>query len=401
MERRSLVHKETQSQLDSLVAALKGDRLTRREFLRRGTTLGLTASLLADSAARCCPAAAAEAPTPEVVKNIAKEGKRLFIYNWEDYIHPRIIPAFEREFGVKVTYDTFPSNEHLLAKLQAGGARYDVVFPTHNFLQIYLAQGLLAPLNHDHMPLLSNLLPRFRNNPVDPGNTYGVPYSWGTTALAHNTKYTTDDPHLGNWALLFESGPQRYSGKLGMTDEREEVIAAALQYLGYNPNSRDTSQLRQAGEVLQRLKPHIKAFYPGAEVRKALITEDIVVSHSWSGETVKAQESNATVAWSFPKEGATGWFDVMAIPKVAPHKFTAEVFINYMLRPEVAADNAATTGYAVANQAAIARYVAPKLAQNPAIYPPDELLARVTFLEVIPDEILPVYEDIWLRVLAG
>ena len=401
MERRNLVHRETQSQLDSLVVALEGNRLTRREFLHRGATLGLTASLLADIVAQCCPAVAAETPPPEVVKKIAKEGKRLFIYNWEDYLHPRIIAAFEREFGVKVTYDTFPSNEHLLAKLQAGGARYDVVFPTHNFLQIYIAQGLLAPLNHDHIPLLSHLLPRFRNNPVDPGNTYGVPYSWGTTALAHNARDTKDDPHLGSWALLFDSGPQRYSGKLGMTDEREEVIAAALQYLGYNPNSRDANQLRQAGAVLQRLKPHIKAFYPGVEIRKALITEDLVVAHSWSGETVKAQQSNATVAWSLPKEGATGWFDVMAIPKVAPHKFTAEVFINYMLRPEVAADNAATTGYAIANQVAMERYVAPNVARNPAIYPPDDLLARVTFLEVIPDELLPVYEEIWLRILAG
>ena len=236
--------------------------------------------------------------------------------------------------------------------------------------------------------------------PFDPGNKYTVPYGWGMTALAHNTTYTQDDPRIGSWALLFEGGPQRYSGKLGFTDEREEVMAAALQYLGYSANSHSKDELRQAGELLLRVKPHIKAFYPGAEAKKALITEDIVVALSWSGETVKAHAQNPAVVWSLPKEGGTGWFDGMAIPKAAPHKFTAAVFINYMLRPDVAAANANTTGYATANRVAIEQYVVPQVANNPAIYPPADALARVTFLETIPDDLLPFYEDIWTRVLG-
>jgi spermidine/putrescine transport system substrate-binding protein len=207
-----------------------------------------------------------------------------------------------------------------------------VIFPTHYFLPIYLAQGLLAPLDHANLPHLHNAFAKFRNTPFDPGNVYTVPYGWGMTGLAYNATYTKDDPRLGSWALVFESGPQRYSGKLGFTDEREEVMAAALQYLGHHANTRTKDTLRQAGEILLRLKPHIKAFYPGAEMKKALITQDVVVAQSWNGEAVKARAKIRAVLWGVPQEGGTGWFDTMAIPKV-PHKFTAEVFYELHAAP--------------------------------------------------------------------
>jgi spermidine/putrescine transport system substrate-binding protein len=394
--------RHTRTQLDVWTEALWQGRLTRRAFVRRGIALGVASSLLTEIVGLYTRVAAAETgPAPQVLERIKKEGKKLFVYNWEDYVHPNTIPQFEKEFGVKVTYDTFPSNEQLLAKLQAGGVKYDVIFPTHHFLPIYLAQGLLAPLDHANLPHLPNVFAKFRNTPFDPGNAYTVPYNWGMTGLAYNATSTKDDPHLGSWALVFESGAQRYSGKLGFTDEREEVMAAALQYLGHHANTRTTDTLRRAGELLLRLKPHIKAFYPGAEMKKALITEDIVVAQCWNGEAVKARAKKSDVGWSVPREGGTGWFDTMAIPKSAPHKFTAEVFMNYMLRPEVAADNSHTTGYATTNQVAVEKYIDPQVAGNPAVYPPAEVLGRVTFLETIPDDLLPLYENIWMRILGA
>src|SRR5262245_46914422 len=154
----------TRTQLDTWVEALWQERLTRRQFVRRGAALGVTAPLLADIVALLRREVAAETgPAPQVLEQIKREGKRLFVYNWEDYIHPNTIPRFEKEFGVKVTYDTFPSNEQLLAKLQAGGAKYDVIFPTHNFVQIYIAQGLLTPLHHEQLPNLQNVLAKFRD----------------------------------------------------------------------------------------------------------------------------------------------------------------------------------------------------------------------------------------------
>ncbi len=388
-------------QLDASVESLFEKRISRRDFIRRATVMGVSAALITDIMALHGKAFAAQRPSPEVLEKIGKEGGALYVYNWEEYIHPDTIPDFEKEFGVKVTYDTFPGNEHLLAKLQAGGAPYDIVFPTHNFVPIHIAQGLLAPLNLDNIPDLKNSTPRFLDTSFDPGNKYSVPYLWGMTALAHNTKYTKDDPNLGSWALLFESGPKRYSGKLGLTDEREEVIATALEYMGYSVNTHNKAELKEAGELLMKLKPHVKAFYPGAEETKALITEDIVVGHEWNGEVVKANRKNPAVEWLLPKEGGTGWFDNMAITKDAPHKFTAEAFINYMLRPDVASRNSDEGGYATSNRVAVEKFVDPETAANPAIYPTDEDLKRIEFLAVIPDELLPIYDDIWTRLLAA
>ena len=132
-------------QLDKWVEGLFQERITRRDFMRRGTALGISAVFLSDILALHGDAFAAESPSPEVLEKIKNEGGELFVYNWEEYIHPDTIPNFETEFGVKVIYDTYPGNEQLLAKLQAGGSRYDVVFPTHNFVPIHVGQGLLAP----------------------------------------------------------------------------------------------------------------------------------------------------------------------------------------------------------------------------------------------------------------
>jgi spermidine/putrescine transport system substrate-binding protein len=388
-------------QLDASVEGLFQERITRQQFIRRAAAWGVSAALVSDILALHGTAFAAEKTSPEVLEKIKKEGGELFVYNWEEYIHPDTVPGFEKEFGVNVTYDTYPGNEQLLAKLQAGGAPYDIVFPTHNFVPIHIGQGLLAPLNLDNIPNIKNITSRFLNTSFDPGNKYTLPYLWGMTALAHNTKYTKDDPNVGSWALLFESGPERYSGKLGMTDEREEVMATALAFLGYSVNSRNEKELREAGDLLMKLKPHIKAFYPGADETKALITEDIVVGHEWNGEVVKANRKNPNVVWNLPKEGGTAWFDNMAIAKGAPHKFTAETFIDYMCRPDVANQNSNEGGYATSNKAAVENYVQPETAKNPAIYPTDEDLKRLEFLAVIPDEILPVYDEIWTRLLSA
>lgn len=394
--------KKTKSDLDTSVKDLFEQRISRREFLRRSLVMGVSAALVGDILTlHSTEAHAAYKPSGDTLEKIKKEGGELAIYNWEGYIHPDVVPGFEEEYGVKVTYDTFPGNEALLAKLQGGGARYDVVFPTHNFVPIHAAQNLLAPLNHDNIPLMKNVVPKFLDTEFDEGNRYSLPYLWGMTAMGHNTKYTADDPNMGSWALMFESGPERYSGQLAFTNEREEVIATALSYLGYSVNSRSEAELREAGKVLQEVKPHVKAFYPGAEETKALIQEDVVVGHAWNGEVVKARRENPAVEWLLPKEGATAWFDTMAIPKVAPHKATAEAFINYMLRPDVAARNSDFGGYATTNQAAVEKVVPDEIANDPAIYPTEEQLDRLEFLGVIPDDILPIYSDIWTRLMSS
>lgn len=397
-----LPQREIKRRLDTSIGDLFEERISRRDFMRRAAALGMSAAMITDIlAVHIKDARAAEAPSGETLEKIKQEGGELFVYNWEEYIAPDTIPNFEKEFGVKVTYDTFPGNEALLAKLQAGGAGYDVVFPTHNFVPIHIAQGLLAPLNHDNLPLLKNVTPKFLDTSFDPGNKYTIPYLWGMTAMAYNAKYAGDDPNMGSWALMFESGPKRFSGQLGFTDEREEVLATALNYLGYSVNSRKKDELMEAGDLLIKIKPHIKAFYPGAQETKALVTEDIVLGHEWNGEVVKANRENSDVKWLLPKEGGTAWFDNLGIYKDAPHKFTAQAFLNYMMRPDVAAANSEAGGYATTNKVAVENNVPKDMAQDPAIYPTDKELERLEFLAVIPDDILPIYDDIWTRLLAA
>ena len=201
--------RDQRKKLAAATDALFEKRISRRAFTRRALAMGVAAPLVSDILGLHRRAFAAEGPSPEVLEQIKAEGGELAVYNWEEYIHPDTIPNFEEEYGVSVTFDTFPGNEQLLAKLQAGGAAYDVVFPTHNFVPIHAAQGLIQPLNLDALPNLSNVMPRFLDTNIDPGNEYTVPYLWGMTALAHNTDYTADDPNLGSWALMFESGPER------------------------------------------------------------------------------------------------------------------------------------------------------------------------------------------------
>ncbi len=370
--------------------------LTRRRFIVEAAALGFSGSLYGQTTTPAEPLQ----PDSAALRRVKREGSTLYIYNWEDYFHPDTIPEFEQLYRTKVVYDAYPGNEHMLAKLQTGGVSYDVIFPTHSFIPILVAQNLLSPLRRHYLPNRANIMPRFLDTHFDPGNKYSLPYTWGMTAIGYNSKYVKEDPNLGSWALIFDSGPQRYSGKIGFTDEREEVIAAALKYKGFSANTHKESELREAGKILVNIKPHLKAFYPGTDEKKAFITEDIVVGHSWNGEVVKAGEKNNAVKWSLPKEGGTGWYDAMVIGRQAPHKFTAHAFMNFLMRPDIAAKNSAAVGYATPNQTALQTIVAPEIAANPAVYPTAKDMKKIEFLATIPDHILPVYSDIWTRLLS-
>ncbi len=397
---RSIRMKDHHSLPDEDAALLLCGSITRREFVKRSLAAGVGIAVIADI---CAPYSTAFANGPELdlLERIKQEGGELFVHNWDDYIHPDTIPTFEREFGVKVRYSTFPGNEQLLAELGSGEQTYDVVFPSHHYVPVMIAQNLLAPVNRDHIPNLRKIIPKFLNTGFDPGNQYSVPYCWGMTALAYNTRLVGKDPNLGSWALMFESGSKSYSGKLGFTDEREEVIAAALIYLGYSANTQNISEIREAGKLLTGLKPHVRGFYTGDDEKTAFINEELAVGHSWNGDIVTAHWKNPTIRWNLPKEGGTGWFDTMVIPRNAPHKFTAEAFINYMHRPEVAADISNVTGYATSNGAAVDTYVFRKIAKNPAIYPTEKELQRIEFLGTVTDSVRPVYDEIWQRLTGS
>jgi spermidine/putrescine-binding protein len=284
--------------------------------------------------------------------------RELYLFNWDRYVDPQILKDFETEFGVRVIEDHYASNEDLLAKLQAGGAGYDVAVPSDYMVRIMIRQGLLARLDHSNLPNLRNLGSRFRAPAYDPRLEFSVPYLWGTSGIGYLGKRVQPAPT--SWADLFD--PERlkaHKGRVSMLNDMREAIGAALIYKGFSPNTRDPAQLAAARDVLLRQKP-LLAKYDSENYEDSLVAGETVLAHGWSGEIFTAQKDNPDILFALPREGTFLFVDNLVIPARSKRKRTAEVFINYLMRPEIAARNSVTLRYPTPNESA-RRMIDPKL----------------------------------------
>jgi spermidine/putrescine transport system substrate-binding protein len=318
----------------------------------------------------------------------------LHVFNWDNYLSPQVLKDFEKEFGARVIEDKFASNEDMLAKLQAG-AGYDVVVPSDYAVRIMVRQGLLAKLDHQQLPNLKHLAPRFRNPSYDAALEYAVPYLWGTTGIGYSKKGTAMGGAPRGWDDLFNPARlARHKGRVSMLNDMREAIGAALIYKGYSPNSTDPNELAAAKRVLLAQKP-LLAKYDSESYEDSLVAGETVLAHGWSGEIFTAQKDNDDIAFVVPTEGSFLFVDNMVIPKAAKHKRLAAQFIDYLLRPEVAARNAGDLGFPTPNAAAKAM-LDPKV--RGANY---ELPANVR-LHAIEDigAAGALYEKIWIEVKA-
>jgi spermidine/putrescine transport system substrate-binding protein len=378
------------SKIEELVEAFSTGRLTRRNFIKKTTALGLSlagALTIADGFFRN----SREAYAAQVDKS--KLSKELNVYNWSDYIDEATIPKFEKEFGVKINYDTFEDNESMLAKVQSGATGYDVVYPTGYMVEIMIKEDLLAPLDHGNIPNISGVNEALRNPPYDPGMKYSIPYQWGTTGFGYNSKKLSGK--VDSWSVLFDP---KYKGKITMLDDVRGAISVALKHLGYSLNTTSKSELMEAKKLLMEQKPLLKA-YMSAPVKSLLISEEVWISQLWSGDVYMAMEDNEAIVYCIPKEGCEVWTDNMCVLKSAPHKYTAEVWINYNMRPEV---SAAVSNYVwYATPLDTAKPLIDKEALNdPGIYPPQEVLNRCEFLVDI-GEATRIYDQIWTELKAA
>ena len=382
--------KNRKTMLDEVVATFESGGMTRRHFIKKATALGLSmagALTIADTFwSRTREAYAAQVDR-------SKLSKVLNIYNWSDYIAEDTIPNFEKEFGVKVNYDTYEDNEALLAKLQSGAAGYDIVVPTGYMVEIMLKQGLLAPINHENIPNLKGVIPALKSPPYDPGRKHTVPWQWGTTGFAYNSKHVAGK--VDSWRLLWEP---KYKGKITMLDDMRSTISVALKLMGYSLNSTDKNQLMEAKKLLMEQKPLLKA-YISAPVKSLLISGEVWLSQLWVGDTLMAKDENPAIEYCIPKEGCEIWDDNLAIPKSAPHKYTAEVWMNYCLRPEVSAGVSNFVHYATPVEAA-KQYITKADLNNPGIYPPPDVLKRLEFQKDV-GEATRIYDQIWTELKAA
>jgi len=304
-------------------------------------------------------------------------GPRLNVFNWSDYVAPDTIPNFEREFGLRVRYSTYESVPEMLAKVMSGNSGWDVIFPSAEYIQPMRDMGLLAPLRHDLLPNLSALDPQFQKPPWDPNLEWSVPYMHGATGIVYQKSLGWSP---GSWSDLWDA---RLAGKLTMLDDPPEVFAACLKTLGYSLNSSDSAELRAAQQRAIAQKPLVRA-YLNAEVRDQLVSGDVGAAQAWAVTAAQAIAaasersdgvSVSKLAFAFPAEGFPRYADNVAILRESGRMEAAHHFINYLLRPRVAAAIVETTRTATCNGAAL-EFLPEALRSDPVLYPPPDVLGR-------------------------
>jgi len=318
---------------------------------------------------------------------------RLNVYNWSAYVAPDTIPNFEKEFGIRVRYATYESNEEMLAKVLSGNSGWDVVFPTHNRLLPMRENGLLAPLRHDLLPNLPNLAPQFRAPVFDPLIEWGVPYMWYGTGIVYNRRVV---PPPTAWADLWN---ERLKGRLTMLDDPEDMLGACLKKLHLSFSSTDPGELRRAEQEAIAQK-HLLRAYLNAEVRDQMVAGDVLVAQLWSTTAQQAIDAAPNLAFAYPVEGFPFYVDCAVILRESGRQELAHKFLDYVLRPKVSAEIAAYTKTATANGAGQA-LLPPAIRDNPTIYPPPEIIARGEWPGTLPSATQKLRDRIWTEIKSA
>lgn len=340
--------------------------------------------------------------------------ERVHVYNWNDYFAADTLSGFQAHTGIRPVLDLYDSNEVLEAKLLAGASGYDLVFPTaHPFAARHVKAGIYRPLDKSKLPGLDQIDPAIMAElaKIDPGNAHLVPYLWGTTGLGLNPDQVRAalgaEAPLDTWALIFD--PEKASRLAGcgisLLDDPTEVFAAALVYLGKDPNSQASADLEAAAELIKAVRPYIRYFHSSQYISD-LANGALCLAHGYSGDVLQARERAAeagkgvTVVYRIPREGAVLWTDVMAIPKDAPNPEGAQALIAYLLRPEVIAQVSDHVYYANPNLAATPLIEA-ELRDDPGIYPPPEVRARLFTPNERTEREVRTLNRLWTRLKSG
>jgi putrescine transport system substrate-binding protein len=318
----------------------------------------------------------------------AQEEKVLHVFNWSDYIAEDTVPNFEKQSGIKVTYDVFDSNEVLETKLLAGRSGYDIVVPTAPFLERQIKAGVFLPLDKSKLPNLKNMDPEIMQRVAahDPGNQYSLTYLWGTIGLGYNpelVKRALGTDKIDSWSVLLEPGNAKKLAKCGIAilDAPTDVFGSVAIYKGLDPNSEKPEDLKVVEEALTKVRPYIRYFHSSSYIND-LAAGEICLALGWSGDVLQARDRGAaaakpvTVRYAIPKEGAINYFDMLAIPADAPHPDNAHAFLNYMMEPEVIAKVTNKVRFANGNSASMP-FVDESIRDDPNIYPSAEVRARL------------------------
>jgi putrescine transport system substrate-binding protein len=334
-------------------------------------------------------------------------------YNWSSYIAPGVLDAFTKETGIKVVYDTFDANETLETRLLAGKSGYDVVVPTAYFLQRQIGANIFQKLDKSKLPNLANAWPEITAKLAiyDPGNRYAANYMWGTTGIGYNVKAVQRilgaDGKIDSWDIIFDPDKLAKFKDCGvqMLDSADDILPAALNYLGLDPNSTKTDDLEKAAALVSKIRPSVRKFH-SSEYLNALATGEICLVVGWSGDIKQAQSRAAEahngveIGYAIPKEGAQMFFDNLAIPADANNVTEAYELINYLYRPDVAAKNSDFLSYANGNLAS-QKLIDPKIINDKTIYPDAATMKRLFVITARDPRTQRTINRLWTRVKTG
>ena len=309
---------------------------------------------------------------------------------------PQILRDFEKLHSCKVSVDLYEDNEALIAKLDAGGnSLYDVIVPSDFVIGILTAKQLLAPLRHENIPNLKNIAPRFVNPPYDGGNTYTVPYQWGTVGIV--MRRAASEQIDETWGLFLD--PAKQPGAFVLMDSMRDTFAMALKFNGHSINSTDPEQLKAAAKLLFATKRRALGFDSGVGGKNKVLGRTARLAISYNGDAVRGIKEDPELTYFIPKEGSSIWVDNLAIPSQAPHRDLAEKFINYLLEPEVGARLSSFTQFATPNKESLPLINAEDR-NNRAIYPTEDILAKLEFVQDLGPA-MQIYDELWTEVKAN
>lgn len=342
----------------------------------------------------------------------AREENVLHVYNWADYIGETTIADFEAKTGIKVTYDTYDSNEVLETKLLTGHTGYDVVFPTTTIVGRMAKVGVFLKLDKVKLPNLSNLDPEAMRQVAvnDPGNEHSIAYTWGTTGLGYNpamVKKALGTATIDSWGAVFEPATASKLAKCGITmlDAPEDVFEAAEIFLGTDPGNEDLQEMAAAEALIANVRSYVRAFDTTQHLSD-LASGEVCVSLSWSGLMLQARARGAAgaqpveIAYAIPREGAPLYFDTAAIPADAPHPENAHAFLDFLMEPEVIAKISNDIGYANANAASLP-FLDAALRDDPSVYPSQEVREKLRVSRARSQEYSRELNRAWTRIKTG
>lgn len=342
----------------------------------------------------------------------AAEEKVLHVFNWSDYIAEDTIKNFEEKTGIKVTYDVFDSNDVLETRLLAGNSGFDVVVPSASFLERQIKAGVFQKLDKSQLPNLGNMDPDIMQRVAlhDPENAHSVPYLWGTTGIGYNeakVKKILGDTPLDSWNFVFDPKLAAKFKDCGISvlDAPDELLKITLAWLGRDPNSEKEEDLKAAEEKLMAIRPFIRKIHSSQYIED-LANGDLCIAVGWSGDILQSRDraeeagQGIVIKYVIPKEGTIVWFDMLAIPADARHPKNALAFINYLMDPQVAANNSNFVNYANGNATSFAM-VSDEVKNDPGIYPTPEVKAKLFPSLAYSEDFTRLMTRMWTRFTTG